>query len=323
MRKRPAHRMGVSADIVALGEALYELCAIEEGGLERAKTYQAGFGGDSSNFAVAAARSGGRVGYLTRVGADAFGDALLALWAREGIDHAHVVRDAHAQTGVYFIARTEAGHAFTHYRADSAASRMQPGFFPREYVANAKLLHISGISQAISESACATTLAAMELARRCQTLVSYDSNLRLNLWPLEQARDTIHHAVSLCDIFLPSYDDVTKLTGLEDAEEIIDFYLTLGVPTVVMKMGGKGALLAHEGRIESFPGFPLAQVDASGAGDCFCGAFAAKLIDGNSLQDSVHYACAAAALSVTGLGTVRSFPRQEAVRARFPQVADI
>lgn len=315
--------MGMTPDIISLGEPLYELCALEAGTLGRAKTYQAGFGGDSCNFAVAAARSGGRVGYLTRLGADAFGDAFIDLWAREGIDHAHVVRDRHAKTGIYFISHEREGHSFTYYRTDSAASRMQPGFFPQEYVANAKLLHISGISQAISASARATTVAAMELARRCGTLVSYDTNLRLDLWPLEQARETIHHAACLCDIFLPSHDDVTRLTGLDDPGQIIDFYLGLGVETIVMKMSGKGVILAYEGRIEHLPGFPLVQLDASGAGDCFCGAFATKLIGGNTLRDSARYACAAAALSVTGLGAVPSFPDEKTVREKFPEVVNV
>lgn len=313
----------MNPDIIALGEPLYELSALEAGDLGRIRTYQAGFGGDSCNFAVAAARSGGRVGYLTWLGADAFGDAFVDLWAREGIDHAHVLRDKSAKTGIYFISRGREGHRFIYYRTDSAASRMQPGFFPETYINDAKLLHISGISQAISKSACATTLAAMELARRAGTLVSYDTNLRLELWPLDQARETIHHSACLCDIFLPSYDDVTRLTGLEDPEKIIAFYLNLGVRTIVMKMSGKGVILAYEGRIEHLPGFPLVPLDASGAGDCFCGAFAAKLIGGNTLKDSARYACAAAAISVTGLGTVPSFPREEAVTEKFPQVGTL
>ncbi len=323
MRKVQGRRMGKHPDIIALGEPLYELSSTEEGDLGSAKSFQVGFGGDSSNFAVAAARSGGCVGYLTRLGADSFGDALIDLWEREGIDHSHVVRDKDAKTGIYFISRGNGEHSFTYYRADSAASRMQPGFFPDAYIAEAKLLHISGISQAISDSARATTIRAMEVARESGTLISYDTNLRLNLWPLEQARETIHHAASLCDIFLPSHDDVTRLTGLEDPKAIIDFYLELGVRTIVLKIGGEGALLAHEGGIEHVPGFPAEQVDASGAGDCFCGAFVAKLISGHSMRDSVRYACAAAAISVTGLGAVPSFPRQEAVKAKFPEVEGV
>lgn len=307
-------------DIIALGEPLYELNSLEEGDLRIAQSFQVGFGGDTSNFAVAAARSGAKTGYLTRLGQDSFGDALTDLWNREGIDSSYVVRDGHAKTGIYFISRGVGGHFFTYYRANSAASRMQPGFFPPNYIANAKLLHVSGISQAISPSACATVAEAITVARSSGTLVTYDTNLRLSLWPLEQARETIHSTAPLCDIFLPSLDDVTQLTGLQEPEEIIAYYQQLGVRTIVLKLGSKGALLAHEGRMELCPAYPAKQVDASGAGDCFCGSLAAKFIAGNSLHDSVRYACAAAALSVGGLGAVPSFPRQAEVLKAFPEM---
>lgn len=304
-------------EIIALGEPLYELSSAEEGDLRTVRSFQVGYGGDTSNFAVAAARSGGSVGYLSRVGADPFGDALMDLWQREGIDHSHVDREVGGRTGIYFIARKDGDHSFTYYRADSAASRMAPDFIPREYVAGARLLHASGISQAISESACETVFAAMTVARESETLISYDTNLRTNLWPLERAREAIHHAATLCDILLPSYDDVALLTGREQPEDIIAFYLDLGVKTIILKMGDKGALLAHAGEIEHFPAFPSRLVDASGAGDCFCGAFAAEYISGASLEASIRYACAAAAISVTGIGAIPSIPDRDTVLARL------
>ncbi len=92
-------------------------------------------------------------------------------------------------------------------------------------IAASHILHASGISQAISESCADAAYAAMRHARQSGTTISYDTNLRLRLWPLDRARAIIHGAVALSDIALPGLDDAQQLTGLERPEEICDFYL--------------------------------------------------------------------------------------------------
>lgn len=121
-----------------------------DGALEGAESFVVGYGGDTSNFLIAAARSGGSTGYVTRVGDDAFGTVLTRLWEREGVGTAHVSREAGGRTGIYFIARGPAGHGFTYYRADSPASRLSPADVSEQAVARAWLLHVTGITQAIS-----------------------------------------------------------------------------------------------------------------------------------------------------------------------------
>ncbi|MCU0564096.1 MAG: PfkB family carbohydrate kinase, partial [Desulfobacterales bacterium] len=115
-------------DIVSLGEPMLEFNAPEEGALSEVPGFSVGWGGDTSNFAVAASRAGGTVGYLTRLGADEFGDSFVNLWRQEGIDTTHVARDPQAATGIYFISRKGRQHHFTYYRRGSAASRMTPDF---------------------------------------------------------------------------------------------------------------------------------------------------------------------------------------------------
>ncbi|MES1153048.1 MAG: sugar kinase, partial [Dongia sp.] len=199
-------------DLICLGEPLVEFNQLPDGGL-----YQAGFGGDTSNTAIAAARQGAKAGYLTILGQDRFGDDLEALWDREGVDGSQVKRDAGAQTGIYFVTHGDAGHEFHYYRAGSAASRMTPQFLPRDAIAAAKILHVSAISQAISENACETVLAAMDIAREAGVRVCFDTNLRLKLWPLDRAREAIDAAITRADILRPALDDAQTLTGLEDA----------------------------------------------------------------------------------------------------------
>src|SRR5262249_19161560 len=144
--------------------------------------YQFGFGGDTSNAAIAAARQGASVGYVTAVGDDEAGRAFRALWEREGVDQGCVRTDPDAATGIYFVSHGDTGHVFSYVRSGSAASRLTPRDVPGALIGRAKALHVSGISQAISSSACDAVFAAIEMARSAGVLVSYDSNLRLKLW---------------------------------------------------------------------------------------------------------------------------------------------
>ena len=298
-------------DVAALGEAMLEFNQTRAGEPQ----YLQGFGGDTSNAVIAAARAGARTTYLTRLGADTFGDALLALWKREGVDTSGVERDPAAPTGIYFVTHGPKGHEFSYLRASSAASRMTPQWLPRELVRAAKVLHVSGISLAISLSARETVYEAMAVARGAGALVSLDSNLRLKLWSLEEARAGITRAIGLCDLFLPSVDDVNVLSGRDDPHAIVDWSHALGARQVVLKLGAGGALVSDGARRETIPGHRVQLVDATGAGDCFCGNLLARLARGDTLFDAARYANAAAALAVQGFGAVAPLPRPEQVQA--------
>ncbi len=295
--------------IVTLGEPLIEFNQTDPS----APSYLQGFGGDTSNAAIAAARQGAQVGVITRVGADAFGDLFIDLWQREGIDVRGVARDAAAHTGVYFVSHTPAGHAFSYLRAGSAASRMTPADLPRELIRRAQWLHVSGISQAISASACDAVFAAIAMAHEAGARVSYDSNLRLRLWPADRARAIVRATAALADVFLPSLDDVTALSGLSDPEAALQWCLDTGASTVVLKLGGEGVLASVEGQRLRLAAHVVDAVDATGAGDCFAGTMLAALCGGSPLAEALRYANAAAALTTTGFGAVAPIPRRAQV----------
>lgn len=299
-----------AVDLVALGEPLYEFSQIP--GEER--RYLQGFGGDTMNAAIAAARQGARAAYVTRLGDDEFGRHFLALWRREGLDVSGVGLDREAHTGIYFITHGENGHVFSYLRAGSAASRMRPEDLPLELIGSAKFFHTSAISQAISASACDSVFAAIEAARARGVKVSFDANLRLRLWPLARARAVISATVPLSDYFLPSLEDAQTLSGLERPEAILDWCLKLGARHVALKLGADGVLASDRSRSERLPGHKVRAVDGTGAGDCFAGALLARLSAGEDFWGSLRYANAAAALATTGYGAVAPLPRPAAVR---------
>jgi 2-dehydro-3-deoxygluconokinase len=306
-------------DIVALGEPMIEFNQQDP---KRPLDYRLGYGGDTSNFAVSAARQGARVGYITRIGRDAFGEMLLALWREEGVDATGVAIDDNASTGIYFVTHSAVGHAFTYYRAGSAASRMRPADVPIDLIERAKYLHVSGISQAISASAGDAVLHAIERARAVGVQIAYDPNLRLKLWDRERAKAVICATAARSDHFLPSLDDARTLSGLTESDAIYDWCLELGAKAVTLKLGPDGAITGNAEKRQRIPGHKVDCIDATGAGDCFDGAFVARLAAGDSMLDAARYANAAAALTTTGYTAIAPIPRPPAVRELLARGAD-
>ncbi|WP_431284215.1 sugar kinase [Humitalea sp. 24SJ18S-53] len=300
-------------DLLCLGEPMLELNRQPPDASGRA-LYLEGFGGDTSNAAIAAARQGASTGYISALGDDPAGRAFRALWTAEGVDHTTTRTDPTAPTGLYLVTHDVTGHHFAFFRTGSAASRLQPHDLPAAAIESAKILHLSGISQAISDAACDAGFRAIAIARAAGTKVSYDTNLRLRLWPAPRAAAVIHAAIAQADIALPSLEDATTLTGLTDPDAVADFYLRL-CPLVVLKCGAAGVLVASADGRTRIPGHRVASIDATGAGDTFCGAFLARTLAGDDPASAAAYANAAAALATTGYGAVAPIPRPDAVRA--------
>lgn len=299
----------MAVDLLCLGEPIVEFNQQPDG------RYLPGHGGDTSNCAIAAARQGAHVGYLTHVGADAFGRSFIDLWQAEGVDTTTVRAVEGGQTGIYFVTHGADGHEFSYFRDGSAASRMTPADLPRAALETAQILHVSGISQAISQSAADTVFAAIEIVSAAGGRVSYDSNLRLKLWPLDRARAIIHAGMAMADIALPGLEDAEALTGLSDPDRIADFYLGLGAGIVALTLGAEGTLVATPEKRRRVPGRPVSVVDATGAGDTFDGAFLARIIAGDDPFTAAAYANAAASIAVQGYGAVAPIPRRADVEA--------
>jgi 2-dehydro-3-deoxygluconokinase len=297
-------------DVLCLGEALIEFNQIPD---DTNNTYRSGYGGDTSNTAVAVARQETSSGFLSKVGNDPFGIKLLELWKREGVDCTYVLQHPEFPTGIYFVTHDENGHHFSYYRKGSAASQMTPEDVTADVVSQSKVLHLSAITQAISASSRETAFAAIHQARKSGVKISYDTNLRLKLWPLNQARDVINQVVPMCDVLLPSLDDVTSLTGLQEPKKIIDYYLKLGAKLVVLKQGEQGVLVADGHNESCISGHAVKTIDATGAGDTFDGAFLSEWIRSNDPFKAAEYANAAAALSTTRYGAVNSIPNRTEV----------
>lgn len=294
-------------DLLCFGEPMLEFSQVN------GAQYLQGFGGDTANCAVAAARHGARTGMLTALGDDPFGSAFLELWNQEGLVTDHVLIDPTAHTGVYFVSHDSSGHQFSYLRAGSAASRIGPQQISAQAVATSRWVMLSGISQAISASACDAGFALMQQAREQGVRVAYDTNLRLALWPLSRARAVIQAAIGLAHVVLPGHEDAALLVGREEPDAIVDAFLELGPEVVALTLGRDGVLVATRDAREHIAAHRVDAVDATGAGDAFDGAFLARLAAGDDPFTAGRYANVAAALSTLGHGAVTPLPRPDDV----------
>jgi 2-dehydro-3-deoxygluconokinase len=289
-------------DVLALGEAMVEFNQRD------ARNFLCGFGGDTSNCTIAAARMGARAGYCTQVGDDVFGDQLIDLWQAEGVDIQGVRRVSGASTGIYFVTHGPQGHRFSYRRDGSAASRITPDGLPAGLIESSAWLHVSGISQAISNTACDTVFAALERARSAGTRVSYDLNYRPRLWSAPRARAMLLATLAYCELFLPSVDEIEALIGLSAPMDIIAWAHNHGAHRVALKLGAQGCLVSDGSDCVALPPCRVQALDATGAGDCFAGAMLARLSAGASLVEAARAANLAAARSTLGYGAVAPLP---------------
>ncbi len=298
----------MSVDLICFGEAMVELNQQKDNG------YIEGIGGDTSNCAVAAARAGANVGVIGALGHDAFGQKICDLWKNENIHHDHIKRDAHHPTGIYLIHHDSYGHHFSYYRKNSAASHFGANQLPHEAIKKAKILHISGISLAISQTACDAVYEAIKIAKENNVKISFDTNYRPALWPLGRAQAIINHVASMADYLLPSYDDAFLLTGLKDSADICDFYHQRGAKNIALTLGSQGVFLSKEGQTETIAAQKVSVTDATGAGDTFDGNFLARILLGDDISQAAQYANIAASLSVQKYGAIASMPHQKQVK---------
>ncbi len=298
---------GSHPQLVCMGEPMLELNAQPPDAQGR-RLYLEGFGGDTSNAAIAAARQGAAVAYATAIGRDDAGERFLALWREEGVSVEAVKLDAARPTALYLVTHGAAGHSFHFYRAGSAASAYGPADVPDAMIARSRMFYASGISQAISDSAADAVLHAIAVARHNRVRVAFGTNYRPRLWPHARAAALIHAAARQADILLASIEDATALAGVRDADEAADFYRRLGPGVVVITLGAEGALLADGDTRLRIPALPGPVVDATGAGDAFAGAFLARLLAGDEAASAARYASVAAGLKVRGYGAVAPIP---------------
>jgi len=301
-------------DVVTMGEAMALLMARQAGRLDEVREFERATAGAELNVAVGLSRLGFRVCYISRLGNDSFGRHLRAFMAREGLDLRHVATDERHPTGFMLKAMADRGRDpdVEYFRRHSAASHMSVADMPAADgdCRHARLLHLSGISPALSAGCGELAFALARQARAAGRLVSFDPNLRPRLWPSQAAMVEVLNALaSLADIVMPGLAEGRLLTGRQDPDGIADFYLERGAHQVVVKLGPEGAWVAGAGGHGLVPGVPVREVvDTVGAGDGFAAGVISGVLDGLPLRDAAARGNAIGARVVQFRGDCEGLP---------------
>lgn len=269
-------------------------------------------GGKGANQAVAAARMGGRVSMVGRVGSDAFAQSLLDGLVADGVDHAFVMRDPEAATGVAFIVVDDMGE-----NSIVVASGANMRLSPTDVDAAEAAIAAADVLLLQLEVPLGVVVRAAEVAR------AHGATVILNPAP---ACPLPPELLSLIDVLIPNESETALLTHLPvgdraEIEVAASALRELGVDTVVLTLGERGALLMEKGEKELIPAFEVTPVDTTAAGDAFVGGFAVALAEGRSLADAVRWGNAAGALATTRLGAQPSLPARRAVEALMARVS--
>lgn len=287
-------------DVVTVGEAMALMIARQSGPLESVSEFERATAGAELNVAVGLSRLGLRVGYISRLGDDSLGRHLQNFMVAERLDLRHVSIDAARPTGFMLKQMVADGSdpQVEYFRRGSAASALSLADLPLADGAfgQARLLHLTGISPALSAGCSELVFALARQARAAGRLVSFDPNLRPRLWPSQQVMiDTINALASQADLVMPGLSEGRLLTGRQHAADIADYYLDRGARHVIIKLGPEGAYVASRHADDAHrrapgiivPGLPVTTVvDTVGAGDGFAAGVISALLDGLPLPQA-------------------------------------
>jgi 2-dehydro-3-deoxygluconokinase len=322
------------AEVVTLGECLVSLIAQERGPLAESATFLRTVTGAEANVAVGLSRLGHSVGYIGRVGADAFGTAIIRRLRGEGVDVSHLTVDGAGPTGVMVRELRDLGPMeVIYHRTRSAGSRLDPSDVDAaaDLIAGARWLHLTGITLALSASATAAVERALGAARAAGATVSLDLNIRRRLWSETEAAAMLRALSGRCDVVLGGLDEVALVAGVAptlgdaaraDPTGAASALLAAGASRVVVKLGAQGALeRTADGTTVTAPALAVPRVvDPVGAGDSFVAGWLALTLEGASPSMALRAGNVCGALVVSTVGDLTGAPDRPTLEALMRDV---
>ena len=302
------------SEVITIGEPMALLVADHEGPLEDIEHFTKYVAGAEVNFSIGMTRLGHSVTYITKLGLDPFGKYINKFLQQQNIKTPYIKFDDSNRTGMQLKAKVSVGDPEVfNFRKGSAASHLNLPDVEDIVWENVKHLHLTGIPPALSATCRSVTYKLIETAKENGVSISFDPNLRLQLWEdKEEMVQIINELASQSDIVLPGINEGLLLMGSDDENAIADFYLNKGVSTVIVKLGEKGAFVKTKEDSFIVPGFKVEKVvDTVGAGDGFAVGVISGLLDGLSLKDAVRRGNAVGALAVMSPGDNDGLPNPD------------
>ena len=319
----PATRPGGGPRVVTVGETMALMHSPGVGSLAHVPTVDVGIGGAESNAAIGLRRLGIDTAWLSRVGDDELGRRVVREIRAEGVEVIAVI-DPERPTGLMIKSHPVAGStAVRYYRTGSAASALTPADIPAGLIENAEILHLSGITPVLTDTARATAMAALERARSAGVTVSFDVNFRATLATREQAIETFAEITAGADIVFGGPEELSLLrapavgiaepaptpTTSDGEEELLRALAAQGVPEVIDKRGPDGAWALVGGELTEAPGHRVDVVDTVGAGDAFVAGYLSARLEGLGVAERLARANACGAFMCMSPGDWEGAPR--------------
>ena len=293
----PTPPPGTGPELLAVGETMAMVAPLTGDRLADAEHFRLDAGGAESNVAAHVAALGHRAGWFSRLGDDALGHRVAAQLAGRGVDVSSVVSDPVHPTGLYV---KDPGNGVRYYRAGSAASHLTPADAERVALGGVRILHVSGITAAISESAAGFLSRLMDRAHDAGLLVSFDVNHRLALWDCAVAADALAALARRADVVFTGRDEAESLWGTASAGDVRALFTD--VPELVVKDGSVGATTYLSDQEVFEPALVVDVVDVVGAGDAFAGGYLAALLEGATPAERLRSGHRRAALTLLTTG---------------------
>lgn len=304
-------------DVVTIGDAMITFDPSTKGPLRFVNSFERKIGGAELNVMLGCARLGLKAGWISRLGKDEFGRHILNTMRGEGVDVSEVQLMEGYSTSLNFKEVHETGEGRTfYYRLPSPTETLSPASLPFEYIHSAKILHLTGVFCAILEKNRDITLAALKYAKENGVIISFDPNIRLRLWSLEEARETLLTYLPYVDHLLVSKEELEMIFDTTVEEEILGQLDRFKIEAVIMKDGENGAFALVDGKWLHTPGFKVKKVvDTVGAGDGFDSGYLYGLLNGWPLEERLVFANAIGAMVVQVSGDNEGLPYLEDVES--------
>ncbi|MFA9446383.1 sugar kinase [Egicoccus sp. AB-alg6-2] len=295
-------------DLVTLGETLVCLTGQETGRIETVRTFRKSIGGAESNTAIGLARLGLASSWISAVSNDGFGEEILKLLRGEGVDVDGVARRPEP-TGLMVKERRAPGDVRVHYyRQGSAASCLEPDDIVAERITAARRLHVTGVTLALGAAPRQAVERAVEIAAAAGMSISFDPNLRLKLWSVDEAIDACRAVFPYVTDLLCNEQEAMLLARTDTLDAAVETLMGHGFPTIVIKRGELGAIGYRDGDVVHQQAWPVQAVDSVGAGDAFNAGYLYGQLTDLSFKRSIEVGNWAASHVVAHLGDYEGFP---------------
>ena len=305
--------MDAKVDIAIIGECLVELSS--NGTLADTSTLNKFFGGDTVTTAVAIARLGGNVTYLTQVGNDGFSEFILSSLQKENIDTS-LIKSNDEQNGMYIVSRTPEKKELLYYKRKTAATKLSIDDISEDYIKQLKLIYSTGVVQSLSASSRELVRESFRIAKENDVLTAYDPNYTSCFMNSTDTKEYLEEIVEFTDIiFLSLKNDAARLYEVDSIDKVVKYFWDKGVKIVVIKSHiDNGYYTGYRGEI-SFTEFYNSQkaIDTTASGDVFNGGFLYAITNGYAPSEATKFASVVSGLQTQNYGAIQAIPYKNAV----------